>query len=120
MCDIVINHRCGDTRDSAGRWNIFHGGGHKGLGDKLNWKGWAVVKGSLFADGTCKHGPTGEMYDAAPVIDHQNEAVREGLTEWMRWLKDEIGFSAWRFDFVKGYGPQFVKGYCDRTQPAWA
>lgn len=120
MCDIVINHRCGDTQDSAGRWNVFHGGGPNGLGENVNWEGWAVVKGCRFADGTSQNGPTGEMYDAAPVIDHQNEKVKEGLTEWMRWLKLEIGFDAWRFDFTKGYGPQFVGGYCARTQPVWS
>lgn len=38
----------------------------------------------------------------------------------MRWLRLEVGFDAWRFDFVKGYGAEYVGRYCERTEPAWA
>ena len=31
------------------------------------------------------------------------------------WLKNDIGFDSWRFDFVKGYGPQFMKDYVGKT-----
>ena len=42
------------------------------------------------------------------------------LRIWMRWLRLEVGFDAWRFDFVKGYGAEFVGKYCEKTEPAWA
>ena len=35
-------------------------------------------------------------------LDHTNEGLRKGLVDWMLWLKEEIGFTNWRFDFVKG------------------
>jgi len=35
-------------------------------------------------------------------------------------LRLQVGFDAWRFDFVKGYGPQFVGHYCKKSQPSWA
>ena len=38
----------------------------------------------------------------------------------MRWLRLDVGFDAWRFDFVKGYGAEFVGKYCEKTEPAWA
>jgi len=30
-------------------------------------------------------------------------AVREDIKEWLKWLRNSIGFDGWRFDFVKGY-----------------
>ena len=33
----------------------------------------------------------------------------------MKWLMNDIGFEGWRFDFVKGYGPEFMKQYCGET-----
>ena len=52
---------------------------------------------------------------ASADLDHTNEDLRTHLKEWMNWLKDDIGFEGWRFDFVKGYGPQFIKEYVMET-----
>ena len=29
------------------------------------------------------------------------ERVRKDIIEWLRWLRNSIGFDGWRFDFVK-------------------
>ncbi len=34
-------------------------------------------------------------------LDHTNQDVRESLKDWMSWLKTELGFMGWRFDFTK-------------------
>ena len=34
--------------------------------------------------------------------------VQQSIQIWMRWLRLEVGFDAWRFDFVKGYGAQYA------------
>ncbi len=44
-------------------------------------------------------------------LDHLNEDLRSHLKDWLLHLKDDIGYEGWRFDFVKGYGPEFVKEY---------
>ena len=43
------------------------------------------------------------------------------MIDWMNWLKDDIGFEGWRFDFVKGYAPEFMQDYCGKTvgNDAW-
>ena len=38
----------------------------------------------------------------------------------MNWLKSEIGFDGWRFDFVKGYAPSITKIYMENTSPDFA
>ena len=30
--------------------------------------------------------------------------MRKDITAWMKWLRNNVGFDGWRFDFVKGYG----------------
>jgi hypothetical protein len=49
-------------------------------------------------------------------LDHLNPELRKSLKEWMNWLKDDIGFKGWRFDFVKGYAPRFVQEYIEATE----
>ena len=48
-------------------------------------------------------------------LDHLNEGLRSALKDWLMYLKNVIGYEGWRFDFVKGYGPEFVKKYVADT-----
>ena len=34
--------------------------------------------------------------------------VKASQANWLRWMRDDVGFGGWRFDFVKGYGGQFT------------
>jgi len=34
-------------------------------------------------------------------LDHTNDKLRKSLKDWMRWLKTELGFDSFRFDFAK-------------------
>lgn len=125
VADIVINHRCGDKQDAQGRWNVFTSTGiehRKSFAGAADWQGWAVTLGDKFSDGSGERGP-GQYdgkFDAAPDIDHGNMKVRDSLKTWLRWLRLEVGFDAWRFDFVKGYGAEYVGWYCEKSEPAWS
>jgi len=46
--------------------------------------------------------------------------VQGSIAIWLRWLRLDIGFDAWRFDFVKGYGAEYVGHYCKKSEPSWA
>ena len=64
---------------------------------------------SYICNNNAEFGGTGghkaqEDYVAAPNLDHSQERVRKDLTNWMKWLRNTVGFDGWRFDFVKGYG----------------
>lgn len=43
----------------------------------------------------------GDIFHAAPNIDHSQEFVRKDIKEWLNWLRSDIGFDGWRLDFVK-------------------
>jgi hypothetical protein len=42
-----------------------------------------------------------KCHHACADLDHLNEDLRAGLVDWLTWLKNDIGYVGWRFDFVK-------------------
>jgi alpha-amylase len=36
--------------------------------------------------------------------------------DWLNWLKTDLGFEGWRFDYVRGFAAEYVKEYIERTQ----
>ncbi|TXG52409.1 hypothetical protein EZV62_021578 [Acer yangbiense] len=98
LADIVINHRTAERKDERGIYCIFEGVYSNGQGNL----------------------DTGDHFEPAPDIDHLNRRVQKELSDWMNWLKTEIGFDGFRFDFVKGYAPRITKIYMKRTSPNFA
>lgn len=43
----------------------------------------------------------GDIFHAAPNIDHSQEFVRSDIKDWLNWLRNDIGFDGWRLDFVR-------------------
>lgn len=68
-------------------WNKF--------GGKLDWDQRAIVRDDPHFGGQGNHS-TGDCFHAAPNIDHQQEFVRKDISEWMKWLRNDIGFDGWR------------------------
>ncbi|KAF8066365.1 AMY2 [Scenedesmus sp. PABB004] len=111
IADIVVNHRCATYQSPDGKWNKF--------GGRLAWDNSAICNNNPAWGGKGAH-KTGDDYPAAPNIDHTQESIRTDVIEWLRFLKNSIGFDGWRFDFVRGYNGQFCKIYTDATVPEMA
>jgi alpha-amylase len=110
IADVVLNHRAAMRRDSFGRWNVFEG---------PEWGPWAIVREQL-ALGAAGGPDTGVVYPFAADLDHNNPRVAGDLTEWLQWLRRDVGFEGWRYDFAKGYAGRFVGRFNQATDPGFS
>uniref|UniRef100_A0A7S1T2P7 alpha-amylase n=1 Tax=Tetraselmis chuii TaxID=63592 RepID=A0A7S1T2P7_9CHLO len=109
--DAVLNHRCAHFQDSNGVWNKF--------GGKMDWDARAIVSDDPHFHGK-GHVSTGDAFHAAPNIDHSQEFVRADISEWLQWLRQDIGFDGWRLDYVRGFHGRFVGEYMESSAPFFA
>ena len=122
IADIVINHRGGVTgwydfstpswNTPTQTWSICNNSNISASGQK----GTGNTDYDPVAAGLKSPGESG-LFTAGRDIDHSNVEVRNGIKTWMNWLKNDIGFDGWRYDFVHGYDGKYIKEYNDATNP---
>ncbi|KAG1347818.1 Alpha-amylase isozyme 2A [Cocos nucifera] len=100
-----------DLLSPNGVWNIF--------GGKLAWGPEAIVCDDPNFQGR-GNPSTGDIFHAAPNIDHSQEFVRRDIKDWLNWLRNDVGFDGWRLDFVRGFSGGYVKEYIEASNPAFA
>lgn len=109
--DVVLNHRCAQQQSPNGVWNIF--------GGKLAWGPEAIVCDDPNFEGR-GNPSSGDIFHAAPNIDHSQDFVRKDIKGWLNWLRNDIGFDGWRLDFVRGFSGTYVKEYIEASNPVFA
>lgn len=112
VLDAVLNHRCATHQGSGGKWNRWEGTG-------MDWGEWAIDNRNPNFGGTGNH-PTGDEFGGAPNIDHTNQRVRDDLSSWLKWLRNDVGFGGVRFDFSKGYHGRYAGEYIKAMDPEFA
>ncbi|KAJ7005718.1 hypothetical protein NC653_005131 [Populus alba x Populus x berolinensis] len=109
MADIVINHRVGTTKGHGGMYNRYDG-------VPLSWDERAVTS----CTGGLGNRSTGDNFNGVPNIDHTQHFVRKDITAWLQWLRKNVGFQDFRFDFARGYSPKYVKEYIEGAKPIFS
>lgn len=122
MVDVVLNHRAAVyISPNSSWWTEFEG---------PDWGEWAIVKDDwkchpeehlkVCPDNcTCGAADTGENACYAADIDHTNPVIQADVIEWLRWLRTNLTFDAFRFDNTKGYAGSFTQMYIDATDPLY-
>lgn len=109
MADIVINHRVGTTRGYGGMYNRYDG-------VPLSWDERAVTS----CTGGWGNRSTGDNFNGVPNIDHTQDFVRKDIIGWLKWLRHNVGFQDFRFDFARGYSAKYVKEYIEGAKPIFS
>ncbi|MEI7481479.1 MAG: alpha-amylase C-terminal beta-sheet domain-containing protein [Elusimicrobiota bacterium] len=105
LADLVLNHRVGykDWADFA----------------DPPWGPETITSDDEWGKGTGAR-DTGLPVAFARDLDHASAVVRTGFIEWMKWLRSDIGYDGWRYDFARGYAPAYVLEYNRANPPAFA
>lgn len=113
IADIVVNHRSSPTN-----WCDFAVESYKGVTYTPN-SSWICTndESRSSAPAGCNNpsgaNDSGELYPAARDLDHTNSAVRDNIKAYMQFLKNDIGYSGWRYDVAKGFAQTYVAEYND-------
>ncbi|RZS93450.1 starch-binding protein [Aquimarina brevivitae] len=123
LSDIVVNHRVG-TNDAVTftnpAWPTYFITADDEGRNFVNYPVEFSINGDYVPGTTLKADGSNGTYAAARDLDHQNPEVRQEIKNWMSFLKNDLGFDGWRYDFVHGYDPIYNKEYNDATDPYFA
>lgn len=124
MVDVVLNHRtAAKLSPNSSDWTAF---------EQPDWGEWAIVKDDWKCapdedhlkfcpdNCTCGAADTGDNACYAPDLDHSNPRVQADVIEWLKWLRTDIGFDAFRFDNTKGYAGEYTALYVEATSPLYS
>lgn len=103
IVDVVVNHRVGTTG-----WSDF---------TNPNWTTYTIVSGD---ECNCGLGAadTGQGFSGGRDLAHTNVGeVQNGITTWMNSTLKPVGFTGLRFDYVKGFGANYVAQYANAFAP---
>ena len=63
---------------------------------------------------------TGDDFDGCRDLDHTGANVQQNVKTYLDYLQHELGYAGFRYDMVKGYGPQFVGIYNAYAKPTFS
>ena len=118
VADIVINHVTGNYG-----WCSFATMDFGSYGKFNPQASWICNTDEMNTDsgaGDCKGKATGAAddgygseanYSAARDWDHNNATVRAMCSAYLKWLKNDVGFDGWRYDYGKGFHHSHINEY---------
>lgn len=115
--DVVINHRA-SVDDN---WLHFPAETYKGVTYQLT--GADICKDDEAKDNG--YNPTGEYdtgepWGGARDLDHTGANVQKNVNAYLDFLLNDLGYVGFRYDFVKGFGGEFVKLYNNTAKPKFS
>lgn len=126
IADIVVNHRgnvsswCDFatdrfvTTDGTNYGSFTFTSEHICSDDEM----WS----STSAGSACLNGPkggsdSGEHYDHARDLDHNNAYVRSAIKAYLKWLRHEMRYDGFRWDVAGGFAQNYLGEYVEAGKP---
>ena len=122
IADVVINHR-----KNVSNWVDFPKETYNGVTYELKstdicgnddggaTKQWATQNGY-----TLGNNDTGEGWDGMRDLDHKSENVQTNVKAYLKMLLNDLGYTGFRYDMVKGYSATYTKMYNEDSQPQFS
>ena len=123
IADVVINHR-----KNKSNWVDFPKETYNGVTYELTstdicsdddggaTKQWADQNGYSLSPNK----DTGEGWSGMRDLDHKSENVQTSVKTYLKMLLEDLGYTGFRYDMVKGYSGSYTKLYNDYAQPTYS
>lgn len=130
IADVVVNHKNG-----VYKWCDFANETVKGKNtDKtysVTWNntGYTHICNNDEANTATKSEAKGKIKGAADTglgdtgcrdLDHTNPTTQQNIKTYEDFLLNEMGYTGFRYDFVKGYDPKYIKMYNEASKPKFS
>ena len=117
IADVVVNHRNTDG------WFTFPAETYKGVTYQMlstdickNDDGGATATQATKEDvSLSQNNDEGTDFGGCRDIDHKSENVQKVIKAYLKYLKDDLGYTGFRYDMVKGFDGSHVADYNDAT-----
>ena len=123
IADVVINHR-----KNVSNWVDFPKETYKGVTYEMTstdicanddggaTKTWATQNGYSLST----NNDTGEGWDGMRDLDHKSENVQTNIKAYLKYLLEDLGYTGFRYDMVKGYSASYTKMYNEDSKPQFS
>ena len=123
IADVVINHR-----KNVSNWVDFPKETYNGVTYELkstdicgnddggDTKQWAQQNGYSLSS----NNDTGEGWPGMRDLDHKSENVQTNVKAYLKMLLNDLGYTGFRYDMVKGYSASYTKMYNEDAQPQFS
>lgn len=117
IADVVINHR------NTEGWYNFPAETYKGVTYQMQSTdicknddgGTTATQAATDGVSLSQNIDEGTDFGGCRDIDHKNENVQKVIKAYLKYLKDDLGYTGFRYDMVKGFDGSHVAEYNDAT-----
>lgn len=117
IADVVVNHRNTDG------WYNFPAETYKGVTYQMQSTdicknddgGTTATQAATDGVSLSQNNDEGTDFGGCRDIDHKSENVQKVIKAYLKYLKDDLGYTGFRYDMVKGFDGSHVADYNDAT-----
>ena len=117
IADVVITHR------NTEGWYTFPAETYKGVTYQMQSTdicknddgGTTATQAATDGVSLSQNNDEGTDFGGCRDIDHKSENVQKVIKAYLKYLKDDLGYTGFRYDMVKGFDGSHVADYNDAT-----